>query len=103
VGEITEPEGALIDTRKMPVGGGPSMSILGLWTAEFQEINALLLKPQHEALFGKICQRERVPSAVAGGITGDGKMWSRTAVTIPLRLIGPTTRFWVRRHRRHSR
>jgi len=79
------------------------MSILELWTAEFQENSALLLKPEHEALFGKICQRERGPYAVVGEITGDGKMWSRTAVTTPLRLIGPSTRFWVRCHRRHSR
>eukprot|EP00440_Ansanella_granifera_P072806 gb/GFBE01079009.1/.p1 GENE.gb/GFBE01079009.1/~~gb/GFBE01079009.1/.p1 ORF type:complete len:1328 (+),score=359.03 gb/GFBE01079009.1/:1-3984(+) len=71
--EISEPAGAVIDIRKMHVGD-PSMSILELWTAEFQENNACLLAPEHEALFGDICRREKVPYAVVGTITGDGKV-----------------------------
>jgi len=71
--EIAEPAGAIIDIRKMLVGD-PSMSLLELWTAEFQENNALLINPEHEALFDKICRRERVPYAVVGQITGDGKI-----------------------------
>jgi len=71
--EIAEPAGAVIDLRKMLVGD-PSMSVLELWTAEFQENNALLLAPEHEAIFDAICKRERVPYAVVGQITGDGKV-----------------------------
>ena len=100
--EISEPEGALIDIRKMLVGV-PSMSILELRTAEFQENTALLLKPEQEAPIGKICQSESGPYAVVGEITGYGKTWSRTAVATPLWLIGPSMRFWVRCHRRHAR
>ena len=42
--EITEPEGALVDIRKMPVGG-PSMAIVGLWTAEFQRTTPYYSSP----------------------------------------------------------
>merc|ERR1719267_440768 len=70
--EISEPAGAEIDLRKMHVGD-PSMSTLELWVAEFQENNALLINPEHEAVFDKLCKRERVPYAVVGKITGDGK------------------------------
>lgn len=90
--EICEPAGAVIDLRKMHVGD-PSMSVLELWTAEFQENNALLLAAEHEALFGQICHRERVPYAVVGRITGDGKVVvvdsrdSTTPVDLPLDLV----------------
>lgn len=71
--EIAEPAGAEIDIRKLLVGD-PSMSVLELWTAEYQENNALLLEAEHEKLFSEICQRERVPFSVVGRITGDGKV-----------------------------
>merc|ERR1719399_529208 len=54
--EIAEPAGAEIDLRKMLVGD-PSMSVLELWTAEYQENCALLLAPEHEDDFAKICKR----------------------------------------------
>ena len=44
VEEITEPEGALVDIRKMPVGG-PSMAILELWTAESQRTTPYYSSP----------------------------------------------------------
>merc|ERR1719215_1081044 len=71
--EIAEPAGAVIDIRKLLVGD-PSMSVLELWTAEFQENSALLLAPESEALFDKICKRERAPYSVMGVITGDGQI-----------------------------
>eukprot|EP00439_Symbiodinium_sp_Y106_P039119 s947_g4.t1 len=71
--EISEPAGAVIDLRKMHVGD-PSMSILELWTAEFQENNALLLPAESAELFDKICKREKVSYAIMGTITGDGKV-----------------------------
>lgn len=71
--EISEPAGAVIDLRKMHVGD-PSMSILELWTAEFQENNALLLPADKAELFDKICKREKVSYAIMGTITGDGKV-----------------------------
>eukprot|EP00448_Togula_jolla_P003612 CAMPEP_0170614120 /NCGR_PEP_ID=MMETSP0224-20130122/24630_1 /TAXON_ID=285029 /ORGANISM="Togula jolla, Strain CCCM 725" /LENGTH=1283 /DNA_ID=CAMNT_0010939755 /DNA_START=66 /DNA_END=3917 /DNA_ORIENTATION=+ len=71
--EIAEPAGCEIDIRKMVVGD-PSMSMLELWTAEFQENDALLLNAKDEELFASLCQRERAPYAVMGKVTGDGKI-----------------------------
>ena len=65
--EISEPAGAVIDLRKMHVGD-PSMSFLELWTAEFQENNALLLQKEDEKQFDEICRREKVPYAVLGAL-----------------------------------
>merc|ERR1719272_2875350 len=42
--EISEPAGAEIDIRKM-LSGDPSLSVLELWAAEFQENNACLIAP----------------------------------------------------------
>lgn len=71
--EIAEPLGAEIDIRKMLVGD-PSMSVLELWIAEFQENNALLLAAENKDLFDRICKRECVPYAVVGRVRGDGQI-----------------------------
>eukprot|EP00435_Cladocopium_sp_Y103_P002519 s915_g1.t1 len=90
--EISEPAGAVIDLRKMHVGD-PSMSFLELWTAEFQENNALLLGKEDEAVFDQICKREKVPYAVLGTITGDGQVVVKdsrdgsTPVDLPLEKV----------------
>lgn len=90
--EISEPAGAVIDLRKMHVGD-PSMSFLELWTAEFQENNALLLGKENEAMFDQICKREKVPYAVLGTITGDGQVVVKdsrdgsTPVDLPLEKV----------------
>jgi len=90
--EISEPAGAVIDIRKMLVGD-PSMSVLELWTAEFQENFALLMAPEQEAVFASICRRERAPYCVVGTITGDGKVVVKDTrdntvpVDLPLDLV----------------
>jgi len=103
--EIAEPAGAVIDIRKMHVGD-PSMSLLELWTAEFQENNALLLSQEHEALFAQICNREKVPFAVVGKISGDGRIVVKdsrdnsTPVDLPLdKVLGkmPQNTFEMKR------
>jgi phosphoribosylformylglycinamidine synthase len=71
--EISEPAGGEVDIRKLLVGD-PSMSVLELWTAEFQENHALLIKLESKELFEAICKRERTPFSVMGHITGSGKM-----------------------------
>jgi phosphoribosylformylglycinamidine synthase len=71
VKEIVNPAGAKIEIRKIPVGDN-TLSVLEVWGAEYQEQNALLLKPEHEGLFRSLCNREKVPMAVIGAITGDG-------------------------------
>jgi len=71
VKELVHPAGAKIDIRKVLVGDD-TLSVLELWGAEYQEQNALLLKPEHEGLFSSLCAREKVPMAIIGAITGDG-------------------------------
>merc|ERR1719443_2802928 len=71
--EICEGKGADIDLRKM-LCGDPSMSVLELWIAEYQENDAMLIKPEHEALFDSICKREKVPYSVVGKVTGTGRI-----------------------------
>ncbi len=73
VKEIVHPAGAKIDIRKIPVGDD-TLSVLEIWGAEYQEQNALLLKPEHEGLFIALCEREKVPMAVIGRVTGDGRI-----------------------------
>jgi phosphoribosylformylglycinamidine synthase len=71
VKEIVHPAGAKIDIRKIQVGDD-TLSVLEIWGAEYQEQNALLLKPGEEGIFRSLCEREKVPMAVIGTITGDG-------------------------------
>ncbi len=71
VKEIVYPEGARIDIRKIQVGDN-TLSVLEIWGAEYQEQNALLIKAEHESLFRSFCEREKVPVAVIGTVTGNG-------------------------------
>ena len=71
VKEIVHPAGARIEIRKIQVGDN-TLSALEIWGAEYQEQNVVLLKPKHKALFTSLCDRENVPMAVIGEITGDG-------------------------------
>jgi len=71
VKEIVHPAGARIEIRKILVGD-KTLSVLEIWGAEYQEQNALLLKPEHEELFRSLCEREKIPVAIIGTITGDG-------------------------------
>jgi phosphoribosylformylglycinamidine synthase len=70
--EIIEPEGAVIDVRKIQLGDH-TLSVLEIWGAEYQEQNALLIRPEHAPAFEDICLREKVPVAFVGEITGDGR------------------------------
>ncbi len=71
VKEIIYPAGAKIEVRKIQLGDN-TLSVLEIWGAEYQEQNALLLTSESVALFRKMCEREKVPYAVIGEITGDG-------------------------------
>jgi phosphoribosylformylglycinamidine synthase len=71
--EIVEPAGARLEIREIPVGDD-SLSVLEIWGAEYQENNALLLRPEDETLFRALCERERVPVAFVGKVTGDGRV-----------------------------
>jgi phosphoribosylformylglycinamidine synthase len=71
--EIVEPAGARLEIREIPVGDD-SLSVLEIWGAEYQENDALLLRPGDEAAFRALCERERVPVSFVGRVTGDGRV-----------------------------
>jgi phosphoribosylformylglycinamidine synthase len=71
VKEIVHPAGARIEIRKIQLGD-ETLSVLEIWGAEYQEQNALLLRPEHAPLFEDLCRREKVPVAFIGQVTGDG-------------------------------
>lgn len=71
VKEIIHPAGARIEIRNI-ILGDETLSVLEIWGAEYQEQNALLIRPEHRTMFEELCRRERVPVAFIGWITGDG-------------------------------
>jgi phosphoribosylformylglycinamidine synthase len=71
VKEIIYPAGAKIDIRNIQVGDN-TLSVLEIWGAEYQEQDALLLKPNGTEEFISLCKREKVPCSIIGEITGDG-------------------------------
>ena len=71
--EIVEPAGARLEIREIPVGDD-SLSVLEIWGAEYQENDALLLRPADETAFRALCERERVPVSFVGRVTGDGRV-----------------------------
>ena len=72
VKEIIYPKGAEIDIRAVVVGDH-TMSVLEIWGAEYQEQDAILVKPESRNLLQSICDRERVSMAVIGKINGEGR------------------------------
>lgn len=58
VKEIIYPLGATIDVREIKLGD-ETMSVLEIWGAEYQENDALLIKPDARPLLEAICVRER--------------------------------------------
>ncbi|KAL5554538.1 hypothetical protein UlMin_041939 [Ulmus minor] len=72
VKEIIYPKGAEIDIRAVVVGDH-TMSVLEIWGAEYQEQDAILVKPESRDLLQSICERERVSMAVIGTINGKGR------------------------------
>ncbi|KAK6145390.1 hypothetical protein DH2020_022210 [Rehmannia glutinosa] len=73
VKEIIYPKGATIDISAVVVGDY-TMSILEIWGAEYQEQDAILVKPESRDLLQSICERERVSMAVIGSISGEGRI-----------------------------
>lgn len=71
--EIVEPAGAIIRALDFQLGD-PTLSILELWGAEYQESNAILLSRQDIQLLAKIGAREKCPVSFVGTITGDGRV-----------------------------
>jgi phosphoribosylformylglycinamidine synthase len=68
--ELVEHSGGYIEIRKMRVGD-PTMSVLEIYVAEYQERNGFLISPENIEQFQAICDREKVGCEVLGEVTGD--------------------------------
>jgi phosphoribosylformylglycinamidine synthase len=66
-----ETVGGKVDIRQI-VLGDKTMSVLSIWSAEYQERYGFLIRPSKAKLFQDICVRERVNCEMLGEITGDG-------------------------------
>ncbi|HEY4503762.1 MAG TPA: phosphoribosylformylglycinamidine synthase [Candidatus Paceibacterota bacterium] len=71
--ELLEPLGGKIDIRGI-VLGDKTMSVLKIWSAEFQEGYGLLIRVEQVGLFKSVCKRERVNCEVLGEIDGSGNI-----------------------------
>jgi phosphoribosylformylglycinamidine synthase len=73
--------------------GDETLSVLEIWGAEYQENNALLIKPTDQGMFQEIADRENCPIRILGEVSGDGKVVVRdsrdnsTPVDLPLELV----------------
>lgn len=71
--EIIYPLGGTIDVRQVAVGDN-TLSVLEIWGAEYQENDALLIKPEALPILESICNRERCLMQVVGTIDGSGRV-----------------------------
>ena len=61
---------ARVEIRNIRVGD-PTMSVLEIYVAEYQERNGFLISPENIEQFQAICEREKVACEVLGEVTGD--------------------------------
>ncbi|XP_058139495.1 phosphoribosylformylglycinamidine synthase isoform X2 [Dasypus novemcinctus] len=71
--ELSEPAGAVIYTSRFQLGD-PTLNALEIWGAEYQESNALLLRPPARDFLRRVSARERCPACFVGTITGDRRI-----------------------------
>ena len=68
--ELVEHAGGRVEIRNIRVGD-PTMSVLEIYVAEYQERTGFLISPDNIAAFQAICDREKVACEVLGEVTGD--------------------------------
>ncbi len=68
--ELVEKSGGRVEIRNIRVGD-PTMSVLEIYVAEYQERNGFLINPKNIEQFKTICEREKVGCEVLGEVTGD--------------------------------
>jgi len=71
--ELIDPAGGKINIRKIKLGD-PTLAVVEIWCAEYQERDAFLVDPRGIDNLLAICQREKVNCEVLGEITGDGRI-----------------------------
>ncbi len=70
--ELVEKAGGKIEIRRIKLGD-PTLSVLKIWIAEYQERCGFLIHPNRIEEFKSICGREKVNCEVLGEVTGDGR------------------------------
>ncbi|MBN2543845.1 phosphoribosylformylglycinamidine synthase [bacterium] len=70
--ELVEESGGRIEIRRINIGD-PTLSVLEIWVAEYQERCGFLVHPDRLGEFEAICKREMVSCEVLGEVTGDGR------------------------------
>lgn len=68
--ELVEHSGGRVEIRNIRVGD-PTMSVLEIYVAEYQERTGFLIRPENIEKFKEICAREKVGCEVLGEVTGD--------------------------------
>ncbi len=68
--ELVEHSGGWVEIRDIRVGD-PTMSVLEIYVAEYQERNGFLIDSKNIERFKRICEREKVACEVLGEVTGD--------------------------------
>lgn len=70
--ELVEKYGGKIELRCIKLGD-PTLSVLKIWIAEYQERCGFLISKSRIEEFEAICEREKVNCEVLGEVTGDGR------------------------------
>jgi phosphoribosylformylglycinamidine synthase len=70
--ELVEKTGGKIELRHIALGD-PTLSVLKIWIAEYQERCGFLIPLERIEEFKSICEREKVNCEILGEVTGDGR------------------------------
>lgn len=70
--ELVEKAGGRIELRRINLGD-PTLSVLKIWVAEYQERCGFLISSGRIEEFKSICDREKVNCEILGEVTGDGR------------------------------
>jgi phosphoribosylformylglycinamidine synthase len=70
--ELVEKAGGKIELRRIKLGD-PTLSVLKIWIAEYQERCGFLIHPERIEEFKSMCEREEVNCEILGEVTEDGR------------------------------
>jgi phosphoribosylformylglycinamidine synthase len=70
--ELVEKTGGKIELRRIKLGD-PTLSVLKIWIAEYQERCGFLIHSRSIEEFKSVCEREKVNCEILGEVTGDGR------------------------------
>ncbi|MDP2969387.1 MAG: AIR synthase-related protein, partial [Deltaproteobacteria bacterium] len=70
--ELVEKAGGKIELRRIKLGD-PTLSVLKIWVAEYQERCGFLISSERIEEFKSICDREKVNCEILGEVTGEGR------------------------------